>query len=205
VLPGTTDALQSHYPEIYLFHSPEFLVAKNAAHDARNPERNIIGYTQKSKEKAEDVLSVLPEATYTKVMAARSAELVKYMGNVFLAQKVIYANLMHDLSQEIGAAYEDVRDAVSADPRITPSHLAVSHDGGRGAGGYCFIKDLAALVRFYHAKMPADTFGKDVLASLERKNVELLKNSGKDADLLRGVYGDYEGAHELSRATMLTA
>ncbi len=189
VLPGTTETLQAEYPDIYLMHSPEFLVAKTALYDARKPLRNIVGYTEKSEEKVSEVLAILPPAPYTKSLPVRAAELVKYMGNVFLAQKVIFANLLHDVSGKLDIDYQLVQEAAGADPRINPSHLDISHDGGRGAGGYCFIKDLAAFSDLYAEHMPEDIAGVSIFKSLEEKNIALLTNSNKDSELLEGVYG----------------
>lgn len=190
LLPGTTESLQELFPDRYLFHSPEFLVAKTAAHDARHPLRNIVGYTALSEPYAERVLALLPPAPYAACMPVRAAELIKYMGNVFLAQKVLFANMIFDLSQKLGIDYDLVREAVAQDPRIGASHLAISHDGGRGAGGFCFIKDLAAFSAFYRETLPDDVHGGAILREYEEKNRELLTMSQKDLALLRGVYGD---------------
>ena len=189
VLPGTTEKLQEEFPDIYLTHSPEFLRAVTAKEDAAHPHRNIVGYTAKSKSKAQEVIDVLPKAEYSKILPVKTAELIKYVGNVFLTQKVLFANTVYDLAEKIGANYDEVREAVGADTRITQSHLAISHDGGRGAGGYCFIKDLAAFSDFYKEMLPKDSKGISVFESLEEKNIQLLKDSKKDIDLLEGVYG----------------
>jgi UDP-glucose 6-dehydrogenase len=88
-----------------------------------------------------------------------------------------------------------VRDAVAADPRIGPAHLSVvdtsGHAGakpGRGAGGHCFIKDFAAL-RDLYKQVVGDDIGLEMLTALEKKNIAYLRESGKDLDLLEGVYG----------------
>jgi DNA polymerase III epsilon subunit-like protein len=85
---------------------------------------------------------------------------------------------------------------LAADSRIGPSHLGVldvsGHPGaklGRGAGGHCFLKDFAALRGLYEELLPEDQTGLDVLRALEQKNISLLTKSGKDLDLLAGVYG----------------
>ena len=197
VLPGTTESLQREFPDQVLVHAPEFLRESSAAYDAAHPERNIIGIpedTQRHQEAAARVLSVLPEALYTRVMGARASELTKYAGNVFLTLKVVYANLLYDLACALEVPYEDVREALAADPRIGGSHLSpVSASGhtdeeGRGAGGHCFIKDLEAFRRLY-ASSAGDEEGKDLLLAVVRKNNALLTVSGKDLDLLADVYG----------------
>jgi len=189
ILPGTTDSLQEKYPDIFLFHSPEFLRARSAMDDAKKPERNIIGYTERSKKFAGKVLSILPEAKYVAELPAKTAEMIKYAGNVFLTTKVVYANFLFDLCQNLGVDYEDIRQALSHDKRIGPSHLFVDFEGGRGAGGMCFIKDVEAFKQFCE-KSNLDKENINLAQSIIEKNKQLLKNSGKDLDILSSVYGN---------------
>lgn len=198
-LPGTVKKLQEAFPDIYILHSPEFLAEKTAARDAAEPHRNIIGVpvmNDEYKAKARDVLAILPQAPYELVADSNETELIKYAGNVFLYFKIMFANIFYDMAKPLGADYEVVRAAVGADPRIGPSHLRVvdssGHEGaqaGRGAGGHCFIKDFAALRMLYEKMAPQDTTGIAMLRALEMENIELLKRSGKDLDLLEAVYG----------------
>jgi len=189
ILPGTTDRLQKKYPDIFLFHSPEFLRARSAMEDAKKPDRNIIGYTEKSKRLAGTVLSVLPEAKYVAELPAKTAEMIKYAGNVFLTTKVVYANFLYDLCEKLAVDYEDIRQALSHDKRIGPSHLFVDFEGGRGAGSACFIKDIEAFKQFCQ-RMKLDQESLDLIQSVIEKNKRLLKESGKDLDILCSVYGD---------------
>lgn len=198
VLPGTTAKLQKKFPKLYVMHSPEFLVLKQAAEDAARPLRNIIGtvkQTAAAKAKAKQVMKVLPRAPYELVCGIKEAELIKYAGNFFLYMKVLYANLMFEMASAVGADYEIMCAAIAADPRIGPSHLTVLHDSGhkgakrgRGAGGVCFIKDIAALADFYDEKV-GNKAGSKLMRAAIGKNIELLQESGKDLDLLAGVYG----------------
>jgi UDPglucose 6-dehydrogenase len=197
MLPGTTEELQNLFPDILVLNSPEFLREANAAYDAAHPGRNIIGIPIEDplyQEAALKVLSVLPEAPFSKVMSARAAELTKYSGNVFLAMKVVYANMLYDFADALGVEYKSVRDALGADPRIGYSHLqpidASGHSdkSGRGAGGHCFIKDLEAF-RILHDSVRNDLEGSALLAALIKKNNRLLLDSGKDIDLLEATYG----------------
>jgi nucleotide sugar dehydrogenase len=199
MLPGMTAKLQEEFPDIVILHSPEFLREAHAAEDAAHPDRNIMGIPlddEAHQAAAKLALTVLPKAPYEKVMSATAAELVKYAGNVFLAMKVVYANMLYDLSASLGISYEEAKEAIAADPRIGPSHLSpVSASGhtdkaGRGAGGHCFIKDLEAFRRLY-AELH-DAQGDALLTDLVRKNNRLLTDSGKDLDLLKGVYDGTE-------------
>lgn len=191
ILPGTTEKLQKEFPDIFVLHSPEFLRERSAAYDAAHPDRNIVGIPKDSAEfrkKAADVLTVLPKTPYASVMHAREAELVKYAGNCLLYLKVVFANMFYDLAEKLGADWSNVRAAVAADPRIGKSHLEPVHEGGRGAGGRCFIKDFAAFSRIYETHV-SDPLGQRALEALRDKNNELLRVSGKDIELLEGVYG----------------
>lgn len=198
LLPGTTKALQKKFPKLYMMHSPEFLVARNAKADAAKPLRNIIGIPRSTaayKTRASAVMRILPKAPFSLVCSSDEAELVKYAGNLMLYLKVLFANIVFDAAEGAGAGYEVIRSAVAADPRIGPSHLQVIHDSGytgakqgRGAGGPCFIKDIEAFARFYE-KTVRDTEGVALLRAAIKKNHKLLTASKKDTDILEGVYG----------------
>lgn len=197
--PGTTESIQEQYPDRIVMHSPEFLREANAAYDAAHPNRNIIGIPKDSAEHqaaAERVHAVLPESPYSLTCTAREAEYIKSAGNGFLYMKVVFANLLHDLSVAEGCNWHTIMQGFAADPRIGPSHLNVVHESrpgvqaGRGAGGHCFIKDMAALREHYERVLPDDTAGAKLFRALECKNNDLLLQSGKDIDLLKGVYGD---------------
>lgn len=191
ILPGTTKELQKQFPNLYIVHSPEFLREATAAYDASYPDRNIIGipeYTDEFKTRADEVMAILPKAEYEQIMPALDAEMVKYVGNCFLYSKVLMMNTFHDMVTAAGAEWSSVREAMVRDPRIGESHTEPVHDSGRGAGGHCFIKDFEAFRSFY-----ADSVGHDkayeMLTKMVAYNNYLLKTSGKDLDLLEGVYG----------------
>lgn len=191
IIPGTTERLQQLFPDICVFHSPEFLVESSAAYDAAHPNRNIIGIPHMDnmyREKAEAVLSVLPNAPYTKIMSARDAEFVKYAGNCFLFTKVMFMNVLYDVVTSMEANWSSVREALVHDPRIGVSHSEPVHQGGRGAGGHCFIKDFEAFRELYR-KHANDRYGNIFLTALKDKNTVLLMESKKDLDLLESVYG----------------
>lgn len=205
ITPGTTKRLQTDFPHISVFHSPEFLRERSAAHDAAHPDRNIVGIpddTPENRERAEAVLSVLPDAPYSQIMGSEEAELVKYAGNCFLYTKVLFMNMLYDLVEAQGGEWEQVREALIHDPRIGESHTQPVHASGhdesqtsktlRGAGGHCFIKDFEAF-RQLHKEKVNDSETNKVLKALTELNIKLLQGSGKDLDLLRGVFGqDFE-------------
>jgi len=210
LLPGTTEEIQAENPDIYVFHSPEFLTEATAAHDAAHPNRNIVGYAVDSseyKEKAKLILSILPQAPFELACKAKEAELIKYGGNNWFYFKVVFVNMLYDLAAKNDCNYDIIRDAMSADPRVGQSHLMPAHKSGtlgsdnyhlrtdqdktegRGAGGHCFIKDFAAFRELYE-KTVGDDIGVALLRAMEDKNIDLLMSSKKDLDLLAGVYGE---------------
>lgn len=192
LLPGTTEKLQDAFPDVYVLHSPEFLVEATAAKDAAKPNRNLVGIpldTPDFRQKAVSVLRILPEAPYQKVMRARDAEMVKYAGNCFLFTKVIFMNLMHNMVESGGGEWKSLHEAMINDPRIGESHTQPVHSSGRGAGGHCLIKDFEAFRKMYKEIVPEER-GDDVLLSMAKMNIDLLVSSQKDLDLLKGVYGD---------------
>lgn len=195
---GLTEKFQKMYPKKYILHSPEFLTEKNAVRDTKFPPRNIVGYTKKSKPKAAEVLKLLPKAQHNFLVGSREAEMVKYMGNNFLFLKVIFANVVYNLAKRTKVDYSVVADIVGYDYRIGHSHLAIAHQSGpktkvgRGAGGHCFIKDMSAFVEmFKEAKLKSkeDKIALEFLNQAVKLNNQLLLDTGKDLDLLRGVYG----------------
>ncbi|HPY08856.1 MAG TPA: hypothetical protein PK469_02980 [bacterium] len=197
IIPGTCEKLQKLYPDIYLFHSPEFLTEKNAAYDAAHPSRNIIGYpiaSEEYKKRAQEILDILPSSPLNLICHAKEAEIIKYASNSFLYLKVLQANILYDLAKQEGSDWEVIKKGIAADSRIGASHLnpvhssGLSNKPGRGAGGHCFIKDFAALVQYARAQA-LDQESLDFLESAERKNLALLRESGKDVDSVREVYG----------------
>lgn len=198
IVPGTTKKLQRQFPKLFIMHSPEFLVARSAVQDAAHPSRNVIGIPKQSKEfqdRAVQVMGTFPKAPVELIVGSPEAELIKYGNNFFLYLKVLYANLMYEIARATGAEYETIAAAIGADPRIGTSHLKVMHDSGhkgarvgRGAGGLCFIKDVAAFHDVY-AETTGDQLGAQLIRATIKKNIDLLVRSGKDLDLLEGVHG----------------
>jgi len=192
LLPGITEKLQDEFPNIYVLHSPEFLVEATAAEDAAKPKRNIVGIpkdTPEFRQKAVSILRILPEAPYQKVMRSRDAEMVKYAGNCFLYTKVMFMNILYDMAEHTGCDWKSLREALINDPRIGESHTQPVHSSGRGAGGHCLIKDFEAFRRMYKDIVP-ETYGDEVMLAMTRLNLHLLTETNKDIDLLKGVYGE---------------
>lgn len=192
IVPGTTKSFQSQYPDRVIFYSPEFLSEATAAQDAKNPFSNILGSAADDvahQMVAEQVHTILPPAPFKLTCDSTEAELIKYAHNGSGYVEIVFFNLMYELAQKSGVQWAPIEQALQADPYIAHRYAKPVHKSGRGAGGHCFIKDFAALRGLYEQAV-GDTTGVDVFSSMEKKNIALLKESDKDLDLLRGVYGD---------------
>ncbi len=192
VLPGVTEALQEKNPQIVIVHAPEFLSEVTAARDSAFPDRNIVGLPQNTEahmKAGKLLLEILPSAPYNKICTSKEAELIKYGRNTMGYVRIVFVNILYELTGKLGADWSVVQDAMSADPENGPTYMNPMHKSGRGAGGHCFIKDFAALRQFSEDKLQ-DEDSLNVFKYIEKKNYELLRKSEKDLDLLKGVYGE---------------
>jgi len=190
ILPGLTEKIQEEFPRIIVLNSPEFLSEATARRDASYPFVNIVGITKETseyKKAAKLVHSILPKAPKHFTVKSIEAEIIKYVHNCSGYTQIIFFNLMYSLSQKMGANWKNIEEAIKVDPFIPTRYASPIHKSGRGAGGHCFIKDFAALREIYR-KMVADSSGVSVLKSMEKKNIELLRSSGKDVEILESVY-----------------
>lgn len=150
VTPGTTESFQKKYPNLRFVFNPEFLTERSASFDFINQTRVILGGEIENTEKVKklyrdrfgEYLPVLQTSFQT-------AELIKYMNNLFFATKVSFLNEMKLLSDEIGADWDDAVEGFILDGRIGHSHISVpGPDGKFGFGGSCFPKDIQAFINF---------------------------------------------------------
>jgi len=131
--------------DLYVASNPEFLKEGNAVQDFMFPDRVVIGVNDGEAEK---ILRELYEPFVRTgapilVMDTRSAEMVKYTANAFLAMRISFMNEMANLCEKLGADVEKVRIAIGYDNRIGPRFLFP----GVGWGGSCFPKDIKALMK----------------------------------------------------------
>ncbi len=195
VLPGSAESFQAEYPDCVVLYSPEFLSESTAAHDAAHPFSNIVGVSvddEAHRAAAVAVHKILPTAPFSLTCSSTEAELIKYAHNVSGYTQVVTFNVVYELARELGVPWDAIGKAIIADPLVSNRYANPIHKSGRGAGGHCFIKDLAAFTRLYESRVP-DAPGLAFLRAAEQKNIALLSESGKDTDLLRGVYGEREG------------
>ncbi|PFW49653.1 UDP-glucose dehydrogenase family protein [Priestia megaterium] len=120
--------------------NPEFLAQGSAVHDTLHAERVIIGTESKW---AEELLQGIYKPFNLPIVSVnrRSAEMIKYASNDFLALKISYMNDIANLCELVGADIQDVARGMSFDERIGSKFL----NAGIGFGGSCFPKDTKAL------------------------------------------------------------
>lgn len=190
--PGTTRRLQAKFPHLTILCSPEFLSVASAQEDTDRPFSSIIGMPKGSsrhKRAAALVHAVLPKAPFTLTATSEEAELIKYAHNFNGYTQIVAFNIIYDLAKRLGADWKPIERAIAADPFIPNRYARPIHKRGRGAGGGCFIKDVASLGHLYAALLPKDREGGMFFRALQAKNVALLLSTKKDLGLLRGVYG----------------
>ena len=124
---------------------PEFLREGSAIGDFMSPHRNVIGSLD--RDAADKVAQLhLPLRAPIVITDLRTAEMIKYASNAFLATKISFINELADLCELVGADVKEVAAGMGYDARIGRHFL----DAGLGWGGSCFPKDVEALA--YMAK-----------------------------------------------------
>lgn len=125
--------------------NPEFLREGSAINDFENPDRIIVGTTnKKSIDLIKDIYKRQIDKKYPIIFTSRkSSELIKYAGNSMLAMRIIFINEIADLCEKVGADVGDIAHGIGLDKRIGPHFL----NAGPGFGGSCFPKDARALIQ----------------------------------------------------------
>ena len=119
---------------------PEFLREGSAIGDFTSPHRTVLGSLD--REAAEKVAQLhLPLRAPILITDLRTAEMIKYASNAFLATKISFINEIADICEALGADVKEVANGMGYDKRIGPAML----DAGLGWGGSCFPKDVKAL------------------------------------------------------------
>ncbi|MBP3041457.1 UDP-glucose/GDP-mannose dehydrogenase family protein [Bacillaceae bacterium Marseille-Q3522] len=128
--------------QVDIVSNPEFLREGFAIYDTFHNDRTVIGTNQ---EHAAKVMAEINQAFHVPIFITdiRSAEMIKYASNAFLATKISFINEIALICEKIGANVEDVAYGMGLDSRIGPKFL----EAGIGYGGSCFPKDSIALVR----------------------------------------------------------
>lgn len=137
--------------------NPEFLKEGTAVSDFLNPDRIVLGVDDAFSEKLlREIYAPLWEGHYYRhenlghrseaslprlvVTSTRSAELIKYTSNAFLAMKISFMNAIANIAERVGGDIDQIREGVGSDRRIGMDFLSA----GIGYGGSCFPKDVLA-------------------------------------------------------------
>jgi UDPglucose 6-dehydrogenase len=181
--------------------NPEFLREGTAVKDFRNPDRIVLG---SSDYKAAEKVATLYEGLNCPILMTdiRTAEMIKYASNAFLATRISFINEVAAICDHLGADIKDVARGMGCDPRIGTQFL----EAGLGWGGSCLPKDVGALIHMAEAngsyprllRAVADTNRdqrllvvqrlRNILGELEGRTVALLGLSFKpDTDDLRNA------------------
>jgi len=126
--------------EFAVVSCPEFLREGSAISDFMNPDRVVLGSLD--SEAAESVAQLhLPLRTTIVITDLRTAEMIKYASNAFLATRISFINEIANICEALGADVKEVAAGMGYDKRIGRAFL----DAGLGYGGSCFPKDVKAL------------------------------------------------------------
>ncbi len=148
VVPGTTDEVVAPLIRanvgdagvIGIAMNPEFLREGKAVHDFMNPDKIVIGGDVRAVDTVARLYEKIPcEITRTDT---RTAEMIKYANNSFLATKISFANEIGNICKKLGIDVYEVMSAIGKDFRISEQFL----NAGAGFGGSCFPKDVKALI-----------------------------------------------------------
>jgi len=134
--------------EIEVVSNPEFLREGAAIQDFKHPDRIVVG---SDDDRARKVLAEIYRPLYLNAppiifVSRRTAELIKYASNAFLATKITFINEMADLCEQVDADVQEVARGMGLDNRIGAKFL----HAGPGFGGSCFPKDTSALIKTAH-------------------------------------------------------
>jgi UDPglucose 6-dehydrogenase len=131
--------------DVVVASNPEFLREGAAIRDFKFPDRIVIGTADERGRKALGDIYRPLSLNQAPLMftARRTAELIKYAANAFLATKITFINEIADLSEKVGADIQEVARGIGLDNRIGTKFL----HAGPGYGGSCFPKDTRALVK----------------------------------------------------------
>ena len=131
--------------DVAVVSNPEFLREGAAIHDFKHPDRIVIGAEDERAKKI--VAGIYRPLSLNQApilfTGRRTAELIKYAANAFLATKISFINEIADLCEKIGADVQEVARGIGLDNRIGSKFL----HAGPGFGGSCFPKDVRALIK----------------------------------------------------------
>src|SRR5512143_745790 len=131
--------------DVVVASNPEFLREGAAIRDFKFPDRIVVGTSDERGRKVMGDIYRPLSLNQAPLMftARRTAELIKYAANAFLATKITFINEIADLAEKVGADIQEVARGIGLDNRIGSKFL----HAGPGFGGSCFPKDTVALIK----------------------------------------------------------
>lgn len=164
--------------------NPEFLREGTAVKDFLQPDRVVVGTSsEKAKKVMQEIYAPLEQAGYTVMFTdVKSAEVIKYASNSFLATKISFINEMANFCSLVGGNVREVARGMGLDKRIGAAFL----QAGIGYGGACFPKDVKALMH------TGDENGY-VFRILEAVNAVNVAQKMKPVHILKEVWPSFEG------------
>jgi UDPglucose 6-dehydrogenase len=161
--------------------NPEFLREGSAIHDTFHGDRIVIGSRSFF---AGDTLEEIYKPLGIPVVRTdiRSAEMIKYAANAFLATKISFINEIANICEKLGADIEDVAEGIGKDARIGQQFLKA----GIGYGGSCFPKDTKALVQLAGNVQHKFDLLNSVITVNNRQPLKLIKSAKKHLGSLEG-------------------
>ncbi|MED4054193.1 UDP-glucose/GDP-mannose dehydrogenase family protein [Niallia taxi] len=171
-----------HDVNVEVASNPEFLAQGTAVRDTLNASRIVIGV---ESDCAKEVLTGIYEPFNQPILSMnrRSAEMVKYASNDFLALKISFVNDIANLCEAVGANIEDVTNGMSYDARIGNKFL----NPGIGYGGSCFPKDTKALHWLSEEEGYVLRTVKAAIEVNEKQRFKLIKKARKDFPTFQGL------------------
>lgn len=161
--------------------NPEFLREGSAINDFMRPDRIVLGSKHKdASEKVAELYSPLKSTVL--ITDIRSAEMIKYASNAFLATKISFINEIANICDSVGANVLDVAKGMGLDSRIGPKFL----NAGIGWGGSCFPKDVKALA---HIASEHGTHPQLLQAVIDINGAQRKIAVEKIAEMLEGLEG----------------
>jgi UDPglucose 6-dehydrogenase len=171
--------------EFAVVSNPEFLREGAAIQDFKHPDRIVVGAED---ERACAIMAEIYRPLYLNkapllYTSRRSAELIKYGANAFLATKITFINELADLAEEVGADIQEVARGIGLDNRIGAKFL----HAGPGFGGSCFPKDARALLKTAQDRAVSLRIVEAVIAANDvRKRAMARKVAGVFGGTLKG-------------------
>ncbi len=165
----------------WVVSNPEFLREGSGVYDFMNPDRIVLGST--NRRAAERVAELYyPLGGERIITDLRTAEMIKYASNAFLATKISFINEIANICEALGADVKEVAHGMGTDHRISPHFLGA----GIGWGGSCFPKDVKALIHM------AELYGEnpEILRAVTHVNYDQRKRL---IQKLRHILGGFRG------------